>query len=93
MAHVAALDFSTETVFDIDVNVSWNGTGKLVIQADTTTIKSRCETIVAAEVGGTRAAQASGTVSHEGTNYIQSPSTAAAIQLSLSGEIDITRTC
>ena len=89
---IHTIDFSTATVFDVDVNVSWDGTANLIRQANTTFIKNPREIIVAAQVGWTRAAQATGTVSHGGTNYIQSPSTNAEVQFLLSGEIDITRT-
>ncbi len=83
-------DVLTDITFDVDVNVTWDGTGSVTRHAGTSHFRAPGMVMNAVEVGFTRAAQATGTIVSGTTNYIPRPSSVGEVQDATSGQITVT---
>jgi hypothetical protein len=90
-SQVAVLDALTGDVFNVDITMTWDGTGSVTRQAGTAHFRTPGLVMNAVEVGFERSAVATGTIVGPGnTNFTLTPSDSAQVQNLRSGTITVT---
>jgi hypothetical protein len=90
-SQVATVNEVTGTPFNIDVTMTWAGTGSTTRQATHEHFSAPGLLVNGIVVGFTRAAVATGTITDGTTNFTPTPSSSAMVSKVTSGEITVTQ--
>ena len=90
-SQVATVNEVTGTPFNIDVTMTWAGTGSTTRQATPSHFSAPGLLVNGIVVGFTRAAVATGTITDGTTNFTPTPSSSAMVSNVTSGEITVTQ--